>query len=200
MPPPPMRRTISYRLLRTFPPLSAFGLLLRAGLASSPGREVAPISALSATSPVETGIEFSSTGTSVLPPTPRLLDRSGSTGVPSGSSTFKRAPQPPQKFSSGATSAPHSLQAGITYPVQVRGPSVVRSSKRRRLLAETEPQKSLTDNYFVPFVQRLTLAGFQPGPAIDEGTIRRPEIFNFVVPVLNGNSCVLSRDLRFRIV
>src|SRR5690349_7211402 len=109
-----MRRTISYRLLRTFPPESALGLLLlRVDVVASPAREVAPISV--STSPVETGVEFSSTGTNVLPPTPKLLDRSGSTGVPSGSTIFTRAPQPPQKFSSSATSAPHSIQAGITY-------------------------------------------------------------------------------------
>src|ERR1051325_9030939 len=140
MPPPPIRRTTSYRLLRTFPPASPFGLLLlRAGVVASPAREVAPASALSATSPVETGIDFSSTGTSVLPPTPRLLDRSGSSGVPSGSSAFTRAPQPPQKFSSSATSAPHSLQAGITY-LSKRG--ILRCSGRAKRRSGYLPRRN----------------------------------------------------------
>src|SRR6185503_4177335 len=116
MPPPPIRRTISYRWLRTFPPASALGFVLRG--ASSPAREVAPASAGSGTisSVPISGFGWSLGGPQVLLPRPRSLDRS----LPGGgfsmeaSSASTREPQLPQKFSSSATSAPHSLQAGIT--------------------------------------------------------------------------------------
>src|SRR2546423_1078367 len=110
MPPPPIRRTTSYLLFRTLPPASAFGFDRR-GL-SAPAREVAPGSGSSSISPVPLGGFASSC--QVLPPTLRLLDRSVcGAELSAGSSKSSRAPQLPQKFSSSATLAPHSLQAGI---------------------------------------------------------------------------------------
>ena len=141
---------------------------------------MAPISG-SETSPVPAS-DSSADGTKVEPPTPILFARSDWSALSaSGSSVFTGAPQLPQKFSSSATSALHSLQAGIvefknyeSYCTRLACFLVMhaRGVRTKQSFGKMKSEKSLAHDDFVAIIHRVAFTRFQSPPPVHERAIR----------------------------
>src|SRR5258707_13595794 len=88
------------------------------------------------------------------------------------------APQLPQKFSLGATFAPHALQR-----VMGKLPGEQKTARSGRagvslFLRDAEPQGGLANDDLVAILQWLTVARRQPPSAINKSSVGRSQIFD----------------------
>ena len=67
-------------------------------------------------------------------------------------------------------------------------------------LAQYEPKKCLADDDLVAVIERLSVSWQQTRPPVDEGPVGASQILDQVLVVREGNACMPSRDLCFRIV